>query len=223
MGRSRCSSCNKVLSPLELVPILSFFLLNRRCRGCKARLSWQYPLVELWSALTFITVFSLDLSLIGNILLLFCFSLYIAITVYDLRHQIIPDALVYASILLAFCFRFLIGGEAMDYLAGPLLALAFAAIWLFSKGRAMGFGDSKLALSIGLLLGGALGVSAIILAFWLGAGVGLILVIFNRFYPLSGRAKGITIKSAIPFAPFLVFGAWFSLIFHLDLLHASIF
>jgi len=223
LGRSQCSSCGKILGSLELVPILSFLYLKGRCRDCKTRVSWQYPLVELWTALLFVTVFNPVASLVQNILLLAVFSLYIAITIYDVRHKIIPDGLVYTSIVLAVIYRFISGGEALDYWAGPILAIFFATIWLVSQGRAMGFGDSKLALSIGLLLGGAAGFSAVILAFWIGAACGISLVIFSRFYPLLSHGKGITIKSAIPFAPFLILGAWLGYIFQLDLLHVSLF
>ena len=78
----------------------------------------------------------------------------------------------------------------------------------------MGFGDAKLGLSIGLLLGGGAGFSAVILAFWIGAVLGLLSLIGNR---------NITMKSEIPFAPFLVLGSWLSLVFGLDLLHVSLF
>ena len=78
----------------------------------------------------------------------------------------------------------------------------------------MGFGDAKLALSMGFLLGIAAGISAIVLAFWIGALAGIFWLIVNR---------NITMKSEIPFAPFLILGGWLSLIFDLDLLHVSLF
>ena len=223
LGRSHCPSCGQGLKVLDLIPIFSFLVLKGRCRSCKTSVSWQYPVVELWTGLVFATVFSLTLSLTQNLLLLGTFSLYIALTVYDVRHQIIPDGLVYTSILFATIFRFLSGGEGLDYLAGPILALIFALVWLVSQGRAMGFGDSKLALSIGLLLGGAVGFSAVVLAFWIGALFGLLLIFFSRIYPLLSHRKGFTIKSAIPFAPFLVLGAWLGQVFQMDLLHVSLF
>jgi leader peptidase (prepilin peptidase) / N-methyltransferase len=222
-GRSHCSSCSKVLGALELVPILGFLFLGGRCRDCKARVSFQYPLVELGTGLVFVTIFNPVFSLIQNILLLAVFCLYIAITIYDFRHQIIPDGLVYTSILLAGAFRFFSGGETLDYWAGPILALLFAAVWLITRGRAMGFGDSKLALSIGLLLGASVGFSSVILAFWIGASCGIFLILISRIYPLLSRGKGFTIKSAIPFAPFLVLGAWLGQVFQMDLLHVSLF
>lgn len=222
-GRSKCPSCGKVLKPLELIPVLSFIFMGGRCRGCKARISSQYPLVELFTALVFVTVFNAALPFYVNALLLSVFSLYIAILIYDLKHQIIPDGMAYLSTALAFLYRLYMGGDRLDYLAGIILAAIFALIWLISKGRAMGLGDAKLVLSLGLLLGGAAGFSGIILSFWIGATAGLILLVLPRTNPLWGRSKRITIKSAIPFAPFLIVGGWLALIFKLDLLHVSIF
>jgi leader peptidase (prepilin peptidase) / N-methyltransferase len=222
-GRSKCPHCGKTLRAYELIPVLSFFVSGGRCRGCKARISWQYPLVELWTGLIFMTVFDPALPYILNVLLLAVFSLYVAITVYDFRHKIIPDRLVYAAIIISALFRVMDGGGALDYFAGIILAIFFAAVWLFSGGRAMGFGDAKLALSVGFILGAAAGFSAIALSFWIGAVVGLAMIFFKRFNPLSDRLKQITIKSEIPFAPFIVLGAWLALVFHLDLLYVSIF
>jgi len=222
-GRSKCPHCGHTLSPWELVPIVSFLLSGTRCRECRSRISWQYPLVELWTGAIFVTIFDPILSLPLNILTLAIFSLYVAISIYDFRHQIIPDKLVYLSIVLAALLRSLSGGGALDYFAGVVIAVFFASIWALSRGRAMGFGDAKLGLSVGLLLGAAAGFSAIVLSFWIGAVVGVGVIFFSRLPPLSQKVKGITIKSAIPFAPFIILGAWVAAVFKLDLLHVSLF
>lgn len=222
-GRSHCPHCGKTLHALELIPILSFLFLGGRCRGCHGRISSQYPLVEAWTGVLFLTLFNPSLSLLANACLLITFCLYVAITIYDFRHKIIPDSMVYSGTLSAILFRFLVGGTLHDWLAGPILFCFFGALWLLSRGRAMGFGDAKLALSVGLLLGVAQGFSAIVLAFWIGAAFGLLLILFQRINPLLSRVKKITIKSEIPFAPFIILGAWLSIMFHLDILHASFF
>ena len=199
-GRSRCPSCGKTLRWYELAPVLSFVFLRARCARCKNRISWQYPAIEILTGLIFATVPYIYLPV---------FCLYIIILIYDFRHKIIPDSLVYSSVILALVFG------SRDVIAGLILFSFFAAIWLLSSGRAIGFGDAKLGLSIGLLLGTAAGFSAIILAFWLGAASGILYMIFSP--------KNITMKSEMPFAPFLVLGAWLALIFNLDLLHVSLF
>lgn len=224
-GRSACFSCGKALRWWELIPILSFFFLRARCSSCKSKLSWQYPLVEILTGLVFASLYYVFGPTTYYLLLTTVFCLYIVITVYDIRHKIIPDALVYLSIVLAFVLsvlRFISDLEsgAWDLVAGPLIFLFFAALWLLSRGRAMGFGDAKLGLSIGLLLGASAGFSAVVLAFWIGTVVTLLYMALIRS-PLLRGGKKLTMKSEIPFAPFLVLGAWVSLVYQLDLLHVA--
>ena len=225
-GRSRCVSCSKVLKWRELIPILSFFLLRAKCSGCGTKISWQYPLVELWTGLIFITIPYIFIPV---------FCLYIVITVYDFKHKIIPDELVYTSIILAILTSYLsaialatVGFllptpfSLLDWLSGPILFIFFASIWFFSRGRAMGFGDAKLGLSVGLLLGASQGFSAIVLAFWLGAVSSVIYLCLNKIGFIK-NAKKLTMKSEVPFAPFIIIGAWVSLAFHLNLFYVPLF
>jgi prepilin signal peptidase PulO-like enzyme (type II secretory pathway) len=233
LGRSGCASCGRALSWWELMPILSFFILRGKCRECHAKISWQYPLVELWTGLIFISIYNLQFSIYKEFspdfivhcsLLLVIFSIYIVITIYDIRHKIIPDQLVYLSVILSLIVPLsIVHYSLLDWLTGPILFLFFASIWLVSKGRAMGFGDAKLALSLGLLLGAQAGFSATILSFWIGAIFGLTAIIYGWLNPLLSRVKKFTMKSEIPFAPFLILGAWLSVVFQLDLLHVSLF
>ncbi len=214
-GRSMCPNCKKILKWWELIPFISFLALRAKCGGCKASISWQYPAVEILTGLVFATIFNFQFSILQNLILITVFSIYIVITIYDLKHKIIPDELVYAAIFLSLLIPiFFIHYSLLDWLSGPIIFAFFGLIWLISRGRAMGFGDAKLGLSIGLLLGAPLGFSAIILAFWIGALISVIYLFFN---------KNLTIKSEIPFAPFIIMGAWISLIFHLDILHVTLF
>ncbi len=239
-GRSRCLSCSKVLSWFELVPVLSFFVFNRRCRNCLTKISWQYPLVEILTGFVFLLIFNFQFPIFNfqfpifnffSIFKLFydwtIFSLLIAIAVYDLRHKIIPDGLVYTFIILSFFRAF--GYATIEPVAGGafgaaglskiltnpisiglLFFLAFALFWLISEGRWMGLGDAKLALGIGWFLPFPQNLSAVISAFWLGAITGIFLLFLNR--------KKITLKSEIPFAPFLVLGTFIAYFYHLNLL-----
>jgi prepilin signal peptidase PulO-like enzyme (type II secretory pathway) len=86
----------------------------------------------------------------------------------------------------------------------------------------MGFGDAKLALSVGLLLGASAGFSAIVLAFWMGAGVSLCCIFLNKTGFIKND-KGLTMKSEIPFAPFIILGTWLSLVFHFNIFYVSLF
>ena len=187
-------------------------------------ISWQYPLVEIWTGLIFASLFHIIdpsnlTSFFHYLVLIAVFCLYIVITIYDFRHKIIPDGLVYTSTGLALLVPlFLIDYSLVDWLAGPLIFIFFGSIWFFSRGRAMGFGDAKLGLSVGLLLGATKGFSAIIFAFWLGALAGLLVLFLAKFNFIKGD-KGLTMKSEVPFGPAIVLGAWIALFFHLNFTH----
>jgi prepilin signal peptidase PulO-like enzyme (type II secretory pathway) len=109
-----------------------------------------------------------------------------------------------------------------DLLAGPIVAAPFFFLWLVSDGRWMGLGDAKLALGIGWMLGLPAAASALIIAFWVGAIAGLILIavsrsrIVARIFKLASGT--LSMKSELPFAPFLIAGTALVAFWPLDLL-----
>ena len=240
-GRSQCLSCQRTLRWYELLPAVSYLALRGKCRTCKSAISLQYPLVELFTALVFMLtaarVFEVSyptfyyLASVSYFYLL-SFSLLIIVFVYDLRHKIIPDAFVYAFIVLS-CVRLFVSSDCRTFvtpswehiLAGPLLFLPFFLMWFFSRGKWMGLGDGKLAWGIGWFLGLPAGISAVVFAFWLGAAVSLSLLLLSHVrraslfkrYSLFPVSKNLTIKSEIPFAPFLIIGMWIVFFFNLSL------
>jgi prepilin signal peptidase PulO-like enzyme (type II secretory pathway) len=209
-GRSQCFSCSHTLVWHDLVPLFSYLFLGGKCSYCKSNVSIQYPVVEfatgiIFSALFFVSGFSFELLLQ---ILIFC--ILIVIFVYDLRHKIIPDSLSFYFSALALIFltnKFGIIGifntGLLDFLAGPILFVFFASFWFVSKGQWMGLGDAKLALGVGWFLGLSGGIFAIIVAFWSGAIISLFLLGLQK---LNISRLGLTIKSEIPFAPFILFG-----------------
>ena len=224
-GRSKCMACQKQLVWYELFPVFSFLFLKGKCRSCKTKISWQYPLVELLTGIVFALLFLKFQNIFYTNGLIFAatmafyatmFALLIVIAVYDLRHKIIPDILVLDFGVLAFIGLFFFSSfgfnphlpSILELLSGLLIALPFALIWFFSKGLWMGLGDAKLALGLGWLLGMSRALSGIVLAFWTGAIVGLILIAVSKKHNL---------KSEIPFAPFLVLGAILAFLFELHL------
>ena len=244
-GRSRCRHCKKVLRWYELVPLLSFVLQLGRCRKCRARLSLQYPTVELLSGLAFVLVpFSLVPIGVQAMVPYFQIVIWILaalalllISVIDLRLRIIPDELnIFLGVLAvvnAFSIAFAggfgqvkdglyngffgphteVGGSFLgiqgtmlwitqnpwlNFLAGALFAaLLFGSIYFLSRGRAMGFGDVKMAIPAGFLLGFPDMVVATIIAFITGALSGVFLILIKK-------KKGI--KDTLPFGPFIAFG-----------------
>ncbi len=208
-GRSKCATCSRTLHWYELIPVFSFLGLRGKCRSCKAPISFQYPFVELVTAIIFIILYT-KIILVGGLTLLavgsfigaaIAASLLIVIAVYDFRHKIIPDQIVYLFIALGFIsiiWKTLVLPGFLPtpfIIAGPALAAPFFFIWFFSKGKAMGFGDVKLALGMGWFVGMSAALATFLLSFWIGAIVGLFMIAFS----------GAKMKSQIPFAPFLIF------------------
>ena len=101
-------------------------------------------------------------------------------------------------------------------LAGPILFLPFYLLWKVSDGAWLGLGDGKLALGIGWFLGLSAGTTAILFAFWIGAGISLILLFLERVLKNDTEAQ-LTMKSEIPFGPFLVLGTFLVYLFELNL------
>lgn len=224
-GGSYCFFCSKKLKWYELAPILSFLVLRGRCRGCRSKISWQYPVVEIVTGSLFLLIFNFKFSLLRQgfegqaIFSLFYVwllaSLLIVIAVYDFRHKIIPNKIVWlfnGLVLLLVLRSFNEGGDFwLSFLSGLAFSSFFAFLWLVSRGKWMGFGDAKLALGLGWLLGPTQTVSAFLISFWLGAVVGIILMIFAK--------SKYSIKSQIPFGPFLIIGALVSFLLDINILN----
>lgn len=191
--------CGHVLTALDLVPIFSFLFLRGRCRYCSAKISWQYPLVELGGGLLALLIYLRHEEPLELVLWFVVAMVLLFVVVYDIRHGIIPwsASIVLAGLALAYLFLFT-EPTLWSLLAGPLLALPLFLFSLVSRGTWMGWGDGALELSLGWLLGLSVGATALVLAFWAGAAVGIALIVLKSRY---------TMKSELPFAPFLVFGA----------------
>jgi len=208
-GRSGCLSCGQTLSWYELIPVLSYFWQGGYCRSCKSEVSLQYPLVELATGAIFALITWQFFPQVSTIILLFIvWALLIVISVYDLRHKIIPDGLVYGLILIT-GVRALMVGDYYALIAGLCGFLFFGSLWYFSGGRWMGFGDAKLSVGLGFLLGPSLALAALMLSFWVGALYGLLV--------LSLPHRRVTLRSEVPFAPFLILGTALSFFAHVDL------
>ncbi len=244
-GRSACPRCGTLIAWHDNIPLLSWFFLRGRCRACKGGISIQYPLVEAATAALFVAVGGAIAPSLGSLaqpltalLLLDYFAIvafFVAIFVYDLYHTIIPNTWVYPAATLALLSHLLtasFAGEGMLFtlFAGPLTAFPLFALWAVSAGRWMGFGDVKLALGIGWLLGPVYGPIAILFAFVIGAvvslGILLPLPYIARMIDVIGITRltqgrrGYTMKSEIPFGPFLIISCitlWLTLAYGYDL------
>lgn len=215
-GRSFCPKCKHILAWYDLVPVISYLMLAGKCRYCKKVISIQYPLVELATALLFIAVFNFDHAT-KTIYLFITLSLFIIIFVFDLKHYIIPDKVVLPAIAISLIYNIflLLTNDItlrifLNFIyAGFFPALFFFLLFFLSQGKWMGFGDVKLALFMGLFLGFPKILVALFLAFMFGAIIGLGLIAFGNK----------TIKSELPFGPFLISGTILALFFGTSLIN----
>lgn len=205
--RSQCQACQTTLRWYELVPLVSFLALRGRCRTCGSRLSYQYPLVEFGTGMVFAWSYATSSPLVGVlpsvsfIILLFFWSTFIALLIYDLRQTLVPTVFAAPLVFFAFLIR---GGESLALLSpfalydavvgAALLGGALLSIVLITRGKGMGMGDVYVAAALGVFFGIARGIEVITLAFWIGAVVGMLLL---------GLKKGFKMKSEVPFVPFL--------------------
>lgn len=200
LGRSHCDHCKHKLGVLDLIPLLSFIILNGRCRYCKAKINPRNFIVEATLGTLFVFVFIYYSSVLS---LEFFYSLFILsslITIFfiDLKHQIIPDKITYPAILISLLFVILNHQSSVfNYIFSAIGASVFFLIlFILTKGKGLGFGDVKLAALMGLFLGFPKIIIAIYSAFLTGAIFGLILILWKK--------KGL--KDKIAFGPFLVAG-----------------
>jgi len=231
---SRCLSCSSALVWYELIPVISFILQKGRCRQCGSKISPQYLAVELFAGIItalivwkFVIGVSFDMIFFASFFAVVSYILLV-MSVYDIKHMIIPDEFVYSFISLSLVFAIFFTGSlehALSHIfAGIIFFGFFFGLWFISKGKWMGLGDAKISLGIGFLLGFSLGIPALIISFWSGAIIGIILVFASRFFALFLPPKYDSLKSEMPFGPFLSFGTIIAILFEPSILDiASLF
>lgn len=201
--RSHCPKCKKEIKWFDLIPFISFFLLKTRCRNCGKSISWQYPLVELGTALLFVCIY-LHFGLNSySILLLLLSCFLIVIFVYDLLYSIIPDEILWpAAIIWAIYLIFTGANSMLASLYGLIIAVGFlGGIYLLGRGKWMGLGDVKLAVLLGMMTPFPDIFITLFFAFIIGSIYGLLQVAYHQK----------TLKSELPFGPFLIIGLYISL------------
>ncbi len=196
---SQCPRCHHPIRIYDNIPIISFILLRGRCRDCGEKISWQYPLVELITAILALLLF-MKFGLTLNFLVFFVFTaVLIVISFIDLEHQIIPDILSLPGIPIFFLAAIFIVKvpwlEAVIGLligGGVLFCIAIIYEWI-TKREGMGGGDIKLLAMIGGFLGWKSLIFVLLFSSFAGAIVGIAAMI----------SKKQDMKYAVPFGPFL--------------------
>jgi leader peptidase (prepilin peptidase)/N-methyltransferase len=200
---SKCPDCGHILGLWDLIPVASFLWLRGRCRYCEKPISWQYPLVEVATALAFILIFN-RLSIIDyRLFFYFVFtSLLITIFVQDLKHYLILDRMVLSGSILAIIYQLALGNFWQGFLGAVLLSGFFGILYLVSRGRWIGLGDVKLGFFLGFLMGYPVVLVLFFLAYFFGAAVSGLLL-------LTGRRK---LRDRLPFGTFLTVASFIAML-----------
>ena len=228
LGRSHCPFCSKTLRWYELIPVLSFIIQLGKCRSCSAKLSWQYPLVELASGLIFLLPLYLSTDflrptsydLLTSSIWILVFLAFLLIWTIDYRLYLIPDelnwmlALLGVSLVINSSGAFgefqgsFIGNYAslfglrqniwLNHIFGAFLGALIIGAIIFLT-KGRGMGMGDLKLMAAL--GFLYGWPDILFIFMFGSLVGGVV---SLFLIGSGRKN---MKSAVPFGPFLIIGA----------------
>lgn len=228
--RSHCLSCGATLTWYDLFPVFSYLFLLGRCRRCGSYIPNRYLLVEVLTGVMFTLVYATSDGWLELILTLSLVSVLIVGVVYDLYHMIIPNEIVVLTAVLA-PLIVVSQTESIDILDRLLWALLssfiafifFGGLWYFSKGRWVGFGDAKLVIGLGFLAGLSGVFSLLVFSFWIGALISLVIIGLQFLakrgqQPLHFLTGELTMKSEIPFAPFLVSAFILVYFFGLDVL-----
>lgn len=207
-GRSYCPRCRKTIVWYDNIPLLSFILLGGHCRHCQKKISWQYPFVELVTAILFlltwqINIFSSNFSwlLLRDWLIIITL---VVVFVYDYRWQLVPMTIVWPLSGVIFILNLILGIYWLNLLFFTALSAGFFLIqYLITKKKGIGEGD----IWLGMLLGVAFPrypdlLLILLISYSFGALVGLGLMI--------GHQKNW--KSSIALGPFLAVGAIITLI-----------
>ncbi|WP_203246788.1 prepilin peptidase [Sporosarcina beigongshangi] len=195
---SRCTTCNRKLRVLDLVPVFSYLFLQGKCRGCGSKISPIYPFMEFVTGLLFaLSFYTLGFS--GELVIALLFmSLLVIITVSDIAYMLIPNKVLLPFGVMLFVVRLFFPLEPWwDSLLGALIGFGILyLIAVVSKGG-MGGGDIKLFFVIGLVLGTVHTLLTLFLASVIGTIAGVI--ILKR----AGKGR----KTPIPFGPSIALAA----------------
>ena len=205
---SHCDACGRRLDPLELVPVLSYLAVRGRCRTCHTLIPPRVLWVETGTGLLFLLVYSRFGSTLAALLAATFVSLMVVVAAIDLEHRRILNIVTYPAIVLAVPAVFLPGRAPLAYVLGGLLGGGALFLLALASPRAMGLGDVKLAVFLGLFLGYPLILVALFLAFAIGGLLSLMLLAFHR----------LRLGQAVAFGPYLALGGVIALLYGFNLL-----
>jgi leader peptidase (prepilin peptidase)/N-methyltransferase len=199
--RSHCPQCKKMISWFDNIPVISWLVLRGRCRNCNAKISPQYPLIELMTGICFVLLLPSQLNLDSIVIYFIQISIaacFIVHVVIDLRHHLLPN-IINLYLAAIFAMSAIIQGRYLDALLGAAIGGLFplSVTWIFYKIKGvvgLGGGDIKLFAALGLYLGIQGIMTNIFLSCFAGALIGGILL----------ATKKISRETPVPFGPFII-------------------
>lgn len=207
-GRSICPHCRRQLTWYENIPVLSYLFLRGKCRTCRQPIPWHFTLVEAGAAALFVVVAWKNINspiiapahFFRDIIFVI---LLIIIFVYDLLYQEILPAVVWFGVLAGLGFNLYLGVSWASMLWGALAGGGFFLLqYVVSRGKWIGGGDVRLGIMMGVWLGWPSVLSALVIAYIVGAIASLFL--------LTLRKK--TLASATPFGTYLALGTFITML-----------
>ncbi len=212
-GRSYCPKCKKQITWKDNIPIISYLLLNGKCRKCKKPISSQYALVEFLSILFFTIIYFIYGITLTTLLLMILSLSFIIIFFIDLKHFIIPNEITFSMMALGFLKSFdpnlnSLFPNYINSLIGGLLGygIIWSIIYFYKQVRkkeGMGLGDAKLFAVVGFWFGWL----SIPFVIFISSVIALISVVPS----LLKNSR--TMSSQIPFGPYIILGTLIYLFF----------
>ncbi len=204
-GRSKCLHCNTTLSWKELFPVLSYVIQDGKCKTCDSKYGFEHLVVEIFFGLLFICVYYFIL--LGQIdkthqlFWLIYYTLFFitlgTVTLYDLKHKVIPINYFlgfFTLTLIELFLRYQSEGNLVVFLSPLVVSFPFLLLFVMSRGKWLGFGDVLMLIAVGSFFELLQGITVFFFSVWIGAIVGLILKFIN---------KKVKMKTEIPFIPFI--------------------
>ncbi|MFC4309481.1 prepilin peptidase [Steroidobacter flavus] len=211
--RSACPKCGAPITALQNIPVISYLFLRGACARCKTRISIRYPLIELFTGVVSAAVaWKFGFTWYCGAALLLTWAL-VALSAIDIDHQLLPDditlPLLWLGLLLSLAPTLPEFGLPVDARSSILGAVfGYLSLWsiyklfkLLTGKEGMGYGDFKLLAALGAWLGWQMLLLIILLSAFVGAAVGIALIV------LRGRDRNIP----IPFGPYLAAAGWIAL------------
>ena len=162
---SHCPKCNNNLKWWHNIPVISWVLLGGKCAFCKDKISFQYPLIELTSAILFLLAYLKTGNITHGVVVGLVFTLLLGLSVIDFRYKAVPDSLNLGALTLAIFSSSAILTNFTNALlfAGGFTLLRFYVSFIIKK-EALGEADIMIAATIGAMLGIKMGLFTIFLS-----------------------------------------------------------